>query len=89
MEASFLQELANAMGHGRALRDQVLHIFLASRDTTASLLSNLFFALAKKPDVYARLRKEVTETVGDCSPPTFEQLKNITYLKWCINECES
>jgi cytochrome P450 len=89
MEASFLQELANAMGHGRALRDQVLHIFLASRDTTASLLSNLFFALTKKPDVYAKLRKEVMETVGDCSAPTFEQLKNITYLKWCINECES
>lgn len=88
-ETCFLHELANAIGHGKMLRDQVLHIFLASRDTTASLLSNLFFVLAKKPDIYAKLRKEVLETVGSHSKPTFEQLKSMNYLKWCINECES
>lgn len=85
---TFLQDLAAAIGDGKTLRDQVLHIFLASRDTTASLLSNLFFVLARKPNVYAKLREEIMAVVGDSSLPTFEQLKSMTYLKWCINECK-
>jgi cytochrome P450 len=84
----FLQDLAAAIGDGKTLRDQFLHIFLASRDTTASLLSNLFFVLAKDPAVYSKLRAEIMSTVGDSSLPTFEQLKRMTYLRWCVNECE-
>lgn len=84
----FLKDLAAAIGDGKTLRDQVLHIFLASRDTTASLLSNLFFVLAKNPAVYSKLRGEVMNTVGDSTLPTFEQLKRMTYLRWCVNECE-
>lgn len=88
-EGNFLQELAGVLGDGKALRDQVLHIFLASRDTTASLLSNLFFVLTKKPEVYGKLREEVLGVVGQGGVlPTFEQLKSMTYLKWCINECK-
>lgn len=84
----FLQDLAAAIGGGKTLRDQVLHIFLASRDTTASLLSNLFFVLSRKHEVYKKLREEILGEVGNSSPPTFAQLKGMTYLKWCINECK-
>ena len=91
----FLQDLAGALGEdGKMLRDQVLHIFLASRDTTASLLSNLFFSLARRPKVYARLRDEVVGMLGDGGGDegsvclTFEQLKGIKYLRWCVSECE-
>lgn len=86
--ALFLQGLAAAVGDKKMLRDQVLHIFLASRDTTASLLSNLFFVLCRKRDIYAKLRKEVLRVVGSCSPPAFEQLRSMSYLKWCVNECK-
>ncbi|KAI9896714.1 hypothetical protein N3K66_008886 [Trichothecium roseum] len=80
-----LTELADAIGDRKLLRDQVLHILLASRDTTASLLSNLFFVLARKPDMYQRLRQEVVNALGS-GQPTFAQLKDMTYLKWCVNE---
>ncbi|KAL6852316.1 hypothetical protein ACO1O0_006859 [Amphichorda felina] len=82
---NYIQDLATAVGNRKTLRDHVLHLLLASRDTTATLLSNLFFALAKKPLVYAKLREEVVRTFGD-KVPTFEQLKDMQYLKWCINE---
>lgn len=85
---NYIQDLATAVGNRKTLRDHVLHLLLASRDTTATLLSNLFFALAKKPLVYAKLREEVVRTFGD-KVPTFEQLKDMQYLKWCINECKS
>lgn len=87
-EKNFMHELATAIGDRKTLRDQVLHILLASRDTTASLLSNLFFVLAKHPAVYAKLRGEILGKVG-MKMPTFEELKDMQYLKCCINECKS
>ena len=85
---NFMQEMAAAVGDRKALRDQVLHFLLASRDTTATLLSNLFFVLAKKPLVYSKLREEILHAVGE-ETPAFDRLKDIKYLKWCVNECKS
>ncbi|KAH6894498.1 cytochrome P450 [Thelonectria olida] len=65
--------------------DQILHILLASRDTTSSLMSNLFFMLAKNPHMYNKLRQDVLRVAGE-GPPTASQLKDMTYLKWCVNE---
>ncbi|KAK7223416.1 hypothetical protein V2G26_011419 [Clonostachys chloroleuca] len=84
-QSNLLQELSGAIKDRKMLRDQVLHILLASRDTTASLLSNLFFVLTRMPDVYAKLRSEIVAAVGD-SMPDFSQLRELQYLRWCINE---
>lgn len=83
----FLHELAKAMGDRRRLRDELLNILLAGRDTTASLLSNMFFELAQKPHMYAKLRAEVSQLKG--AKPSYETLKNMKYLKYCMNECEA
>lgn len=83
----FLRELAKATRDRRVLRDELLNILLAGRDTTASLLSNLFFVLAKRPDVWAKLRAEVAGLEGRA--PTYETLKSLKYVKYCLNECES
>ncbi|RCI17115.1 hypothetical protein L249_2593 [Ophiocordyceps polyrhachis-furcata BCC 54312] len=84
---TLLAELAAVTVDGRLLRDQLLHMLVASRDTTASVLSNLFFVLARHPHVYATLRKEVLAVVGDEGvPPTVVQLKQMHYLRWCVNE---
>lgn len=85
---NFMQVLAASIDNRKALREQVLHILLASRDTTASLLSNLFFMLAKKPGIYAKLREEVLDGAVGTGIPTPDQLKDMRYLKWCVNECK-
>ena len=66
------------------LRSQILAVFMPSRDTTAFLVSNVFHALARKPDIWAKLRKE-TLSFGPQSL-TFELLKSMRYLQWVINE---
>ncbi|KAH7019049.1 cytochrome P450 [Ilyonectria destructans] len=80
-----LNEMMSMTNDRKGVSDQILHILLASRDTTSSLMSNLFFALAKKPHMYAKLREEVLRVAGE-APPTASQLKGLTYLKWCVNE---
>jgi cytochrome P450 len=82
----FLHELAKDTKDKKRLGDELLNVLLAGRDTTASLLSNMWFMLAKRPDIYAKLRKEVEETLNG-ETPTYEQLRNMKYLKYCMNEC--
>lgn len=66
------------------MRSELLHILLAGRDTTASLLSNVWFELSKRPDIWARLSEEVSALGGE--PPSYEQLKNMKYLRAFLNE---
>ncbi|GKU01221.1 n-alkane-inducible cytochrome p450 [Fusarium langsethiae] len=84
-EGSFLTDMMAIAGDRKVLSDHILHILLASRDTTSSLLSNLFFFLSKNPQIFSKLRDQVLKVAGQ-EPPTASQLKEMTYLKWCVNE---
>ena len=83
----FLNELVRRIGDPVRIRTELLAILLAGRDTTASLLGNMWFMLARKPEVWKKLQDEVDSLGGQI--PTFEQLKNMKYLKACMNECKS
>lgn len=85
VEYNFLREVALDNGDREFLRDQILNVLLASRDTTAGLMSSLFFVLARRPDIYKKLREEVATHFGD-ELPTQETLKKATYLDWCLKE---
>lgn len=83
----FLYELAKATKDKVRLRSEMMNILLAGRDTTASLLSNMFFVIAKRPEIWKKLRQEIDDTLGG-QPPTYEQLRSLKYLKYCLNECK-
>lgn len=83
---TFLHELAKETQDPDRLRDEVMNLLLAGRDTTASLLSNLFHHLAKRPDIWNRLHAEVATLEG--ALPSFEQLKDLKFLQRCMKECK-
>ena len=86
--SSFTQFVSGSPEQRRSrtqLREDVLHTFFAARDTTGSLLSNLWFILARRPDIWAKLRREI-DTLGN-KKPTLDQVKGLTYLRSCIKEC--
>jgi cytochrome P450 len=80
----FLKELAKNTKDKKRLRDELLNVLLAGRDTTASLLSNMWFMIVQRPDIMAKLKDEVDMLGGEL--PTYEQVRNMRYLKWCMNE---
>ncbi|KAH8702362.1 cytochrome P450 CYP4/CYP19/CYP26 subfamily [Talaromyces proteolyticus] len=85
----FLHELIKQTRDPIELRSQLLHMLLAGRDTTAGLLSWVFFLLARHPKVYQRLRATVIETFGQYDSPqdiTFSRLKACTYLQYVMQE---
>ena len=82
----FLYELLKRTTDPMQLRAELLNILLAGRDTTASLLSDTWFVLARRPDIWAKLRKEVDALGGE--KPTYQQIKDMKYLRWVFNECK-
>ena len=68
------------------IRSELLNILLAGRDTTASLLTNLWWVLARRPDVFDCLQTEVNALATD-DQVTIESLKSLKYLRAVLNEC--
>ncbi|KAL1598155.1 hypothetical protein SLS59_007165 [Nothophoma quercina] len=85
----FADSLAKETTDSIEIRDQLLSILIAGRDTTASFLSFLFLMLAQHPDVFNKLRTIIIEDFGIFSHPrniSFASLKACSYLQWCLNE---
>lgn len=85
-EFTFLHNIALLSRDPKLIRDQIMAVLLAGRDTTASTLAWCVYELANRPDVWARLRAQVLETVGPHRAPTYEHLKNLTLLSHTLNE---
>lgn len=84
-----LDALAETTQNPNELRDQLLQILTAGRDTTASTLSFALLLLGKHPEVWREVRDEVLgifgpEEQGD--EITFAKLKSARYLQYVINE---
>jgi cytochrome P450 len=85
----FLEALAAETRDPIELRSQLLHILLAGRDTTASLLGWLFLCLSQDPARYKKLRDIIIRDFGSYDSPseiTFAKLKSCQYLQHCNNE---
>lgn len=81
---AFLNELARATKDPIQIRSEALNILIAGRDTTAGLLSNVFHVLARRPDVWNKLRLEV-DSLG-AKELGYDTLRNLTYLRYVLNE---
>ncbi|KAB8275173.1 cytochrome P450 [Aspergillus minisclerotigenes] len=86
----FLDALAAETEDPKILRDNLLNILLAGRDTTSSLLSSTFYYLARHPRVWRKLRDQIVAHFGTNSEPladlTQASLKALPYLRYVLNE---
>jgi cytochrome P450 len=83
----FLTQLAELTTDETEITDQLLNVLLAGRDTTAGLLSIQFHILARRPDVWAKLRAEVSTLGGEV--PSLGKLRDLRYVSWTVNESVS
>ncbi|KAL5001261.1 cytochrome P450 [Aspergillus recurvatus] len=83
-----LSELASTVSDRVQIRSQLLNVLLAARDTTASLLSSVFFMLARHPSVWEKLEREVlveAVPIADlCSTPRDESRQPVFVAKGTI-----
>ncbi|MFC7690358.1 cytochrome P450 [Paeniroseomonas aquatica] len=67
------------------LIDQLGVLFLAGHETSASVLTWVFFILATQPQVVARMRAEIDAVVGD-GPVEFEHTKRLVFVRNVFRE---
>jgi len=67
------------------MRDIVLSLIIAGRDTTACTLTWVFYLLSQNPEVEEKLLKEIDDTLNG-SEPTYENLTSLTYLHGVVYE---
>lgn len=84
---TFLHALARRTKDRKVIRDQLISLLLAGRDTTSTTLSWLILELARNPAVLQKLRAEIANVVGSGGQlPSYDNIKNMKYLTWIINE---
>ena len=80
----FLDEICQQTQDPIRIRSESLNILLAGRDTTASLLTNVWFTLSSRPDIWAKLQKEIATLNG--AIPTYAELKELKYVRSLMDE---
>ncbi|KAJ6489423.1 cytochrome P450 monooxygenase pc-1 [Mycena vulgaris] len=83
---TLLDELLNLISDPKVLKDEMLNILLAGRDTTMSVLTTVVYFLSVYPAVCTRLRAEILARVGGARHPTYEDIREMKYLRAVINE---
>jgi len=69
----------------RSLRDQILTLFFAGHETSATSLSWIHYLLSQHTDVRAKLQAEVNRVLGK-RPPAMNDLDELHYTEQVINE---
>lgn len=85
-EFTFLHNMALFSRDPKVIRDQIMAVLLAGRDTTAATLSWTIYELSNYPEIWRKLRSRVLETVGPEAAPTYEDLKDLTCLTHALYE---
>ena len=49
------------------------------------LLTYSFYMLAEHPDIERRLREEIYEKVGETGRPTYDQIREMKYMRAFLN----
>jgi cytochrome P450 len=78
---TFLHAIAAHTRDRTVIRDQLVAVLLAGRDTTACTLQWTFYELSRKPHILQKLRGEILEQVGPTNKPTYADLKAMKYLQ--------
>ncbi|KAL5615363.1 hypothetical protein BROUX41_005411 [Berkeleyomyces rouxiae] len=84
---TFLHALAGYTRDPTVLRDQIISVLLAGRDTTAGTLSFALYELARSPARVARLRCEILAAVGPSAAPSHADLATrLPFLRHVLDE---
>jgi cytochrome P450 len=72
----------------KLVRDMLLNLIIAGRDTTAASMSWTLYELTRHPDVLRKVLEELDAVVGPKAPVTFDAVADCTYLQAVLSEAQ-
>ena len=85
---TFLNRLMESTQDRVEIRTQIFHMFLPGYDSNAMGLSQMFFQLARNPQVWSKLREEVL-ALQTSQILTFQDVRALKYHKCVVSECKA
>ncbi|KAF9563331.1 cytochrome P450 monooxygenase pc-3 [Agrocybe pediades] len=83
---TLLSHLARHTQDDKIIQDELTNLLVAGRDTAGCTLTFAIYMLAEHPKIATRLRQEVIEVVGATGRPTYDNLRDMKYMRAFINE---
>ena len=83
---TFVHQLEQESSTPTGVRDHLLNILLAGRDTTACCLAWTMRLLVRHPRVMSQLGQQIQSVIGTSQHPTKEQIRSMPYLSFVIKE---
>ncbi|KAG8706591.1 hypothetical protein FRC08_000954 [Ceratobasidium sp. 394] len=83
---TLLDHLVQFTDDETVIKDEIINILVAGRDTTAATLTFAVYLLAMNPNVMAKLRTEILAHIGPTNYPTPDTFRDMKYLRAVINE---
>ncbi|PPQ74268.1 hypothetical protein CVT24_001191 [Panaeolus cyanescens] len=84
--SNVLSHLVNQTQDPSILKDELVNLLVAGRDTTASLLTFCVYVLTRHPEIETKLREEILTKVGPRQRPTYEMMREMRYVRAFLNE---
>jgi cytochrome P450 len=81
----FLVDMRGEDATCEQLRDDLMTMLIAGHETTAAVLTWTIFELSQNPELFAKVRAEIDEVLGD-RDPTFDDVKKLSLLRLCVAE---
>lgn len=83
---TLLDHLLSSTEDRQIIKDEIMNIMVAGRDTTMSTLTFAVYFLSQHPDVLEKLRSEVLAKFPDGQVPSYEDLREMKYMRAVLNE---
>lgn len=83
---AYLDTLVEACPDREVLRNQIINVLIAGRDTTACLITWSIFLLVRHPRILHKLRREIESTFPETQEISRTRLKNMPYLQNILKE---
>ncbi|CZR65420.1 related to cytochrome P450 CYP4/CYP19/CYP26 subfamilies [Phialocephala subalpina] len=85
-EYPFILDLYEDLKDPALVRDHLVHVLIAGRDTTACLMSWAMFLLVRHPEALAKLRSQIISVIPEGQEVTRAHIAKIPFLRCVINE---
>ncbi|KAF2096846.1 cytochrome P450 [Rhizodiscina lignyota] len=83
---AFILDLYKDLNNPALVRDQLVNVLIAGRDTTACLMSWTIYLLVRHPAALERLRRDIAAVVPETDDLTRAHIAKLSYLKCVLNE---
>ncbi|CAA7262232.1 unnamed protein product [Cyclocybe aegerita] len=83
---TLLESLLDQTQDLQILKDELANLLVAGRDTTMALLTFSAYMIAEHPQLEQRLRQEIYEKVGPTGRPTYENMREMRFMRAFLNE---